>query len=234
MNNEFPLHQAHNQILFSEYNQLGPFAMGPYSSYTYRHDPRHLLFTLARYKFCAKMLEGRQSILEVGCGDAVGASILLQTVRKLHAVDLEPAIIEDNIRRNTLGASVTFQALDLTTSSPSGRFDGIISLDVIEHIPAELEAAFIENIVRTLSCDACCIIGTPNITSQQYASENSTQGHINLKDHHSLKQLLLPFFGQVFLFSMNDEVIHTGYYPMAHFIFALAVSPKQSLNASQT
>jgi len=26
---------------------------------------------------------------------------------------------------------------------------------------------------------------------------------------------------------MNDEVVHTGYYPMAHYLFALCVGRKQ-------
>jgi len=26
----------------------------------------------------------------------------------------------------------------------------------------------------------------------------------------------------VFVFSMNDEVVHTGFYPMAHYLLAVA------------
>jgi hypothetical protein len=29
------------------------------------------------------------------------------------------------------------------------------------------------------------------------------------------------FFHNVFMFSMNDEVVHTGYHKMAHYLFAL-------------
>ena len=35
----------------------------------WRNDPKHLSFTLARYKFCAKLLDGKNTALEVGCGD---------------------------------------------------------------------------------------------------------------------------------------------------------------------
>ena len=34
------------------------------------------------------------------------------------------------------------------------------------------------------------------------------------------------FFHNVFIFSMNDEVIHTGFYPMAHYLWAIGVGPK--------
>jgi hypothetical protein len=30
--------------------------------------------------------------------------------------------------------------------------------------------------------------------------------------------LLQRFFQNVFVFSMNDEVVHSGFYPMAHYV----------------
>lgn len=214
--------QPHNQILFDQYEELGPVQLGPYSSYTWRHDPRHLFFTLARYKFCAKLLQGCNAVLEIGCGDGIGAPLLLQTVNTLHGVDLEPDVIADNIRRNTFGQRLTYEVLDMTAATPSGTFDGVISLDVIEHIAPEHEMAFLDNLVGPLTSHATCIIGTPNITSQQYASENSRAGHINLKDQNTLRTSLQHHFHNVFIFSMNDEMVHTGYHPMAHFLIALA------------
>jgi hypothetical protein len=46
-------------------NQLGLMM-----SQVWNDDPRRLTFVLSRYKFIAKMLEGYDNILEVGCGDA--------------------------------------------------------------------------------------------------------------------------------------------------------------------
>lgn len=220
------LQQPHNQILFDEYKEHGPVQLGPYSSYTWRHDPRHLLFTLARYKFCAKLLQGCESVLEIGCGDAVGSPMLLQAVKRLHGVDLEPAIIADDIRRNEYGDRLSFEAVDLTKASPAGTYDAAVSLDVIEHIAAEEEDAFLRNIVARLNPNATCIIGTPNVTSQQYASENSRAGHINLKDHGLLTASLQKYFHNVFVFSMNDEVVHTGYEPMAHYLMGVATGKR--------
>ena len=70
------------------------------------------------------------------------------------------------------------------------------------------------------------VIGTPNVTADRYASENSRKGHVNLKDHKELRALVLRHFQRVFLFSMNDEVVHTGFYPMAHYLWALGVAPR--------
>ena len=40
-------------------------ALGPWTSYSLKNDPKHLAFVLARYKFCAKMLAGKKN----GCGN---------------------------------------------------------------------------------------------------------------------------------------------------------------------
>ena len=39
--------------------------LGAPSSYSLTHDPKHLAFVLSRYKFCAKMLQGKKKILEM-------------------------------------------------------------------------------------------------------------------------------------------------------------------------
>jgi hypothetical protein len=36
-----------------------------------------------------------------------------------------------------------------------------------------------------------------------------------------MRTLLSRFFENVFIFSMNDEVVHTGFSPMAHYIIGL-------------
>lgn len=218
--------QRHNQVLIDDYHKIGPVNLGPYSSYTWRRDPRHLFFTLSRYKFCSKMLQGKKSVLEVGCGDAVGAPLLLQNVERLHCVDLEPVIIEDDRKRNEFGERLTFQAADLTEVALTGNFDAVVSLDVLEHITSGKEDQFLYNLRVGLHTNGVCIIGTPNITSDQFASTNSRDGHINLKSHDTLRSSLQKHFQNIFLFGMNDEVVHTGFLPMAHYLFALCVSPR--------
>ena len=52
--------------------------LGIMSNQRWRDDPRGLLFILARYKFVAKMLCGRRSVVEIGCADAFGTRIVQQ------------------------------------------------------------------------------------------------------------------------------------------------------------
>ena len=54
----------------------------------------------------------------------------------------------------------------------------------------------------------------------------SKAGHVNCKTGDQLRALMKQHFHNVFLFSMNDEVVHTGYSPMAHYLFAMCVQKK--------
>lgn len=219
--------KADPQLFFYEqYTKQGSYRLGPRTSHSIRTDPRHLLFTLARYKFCAKMLEGSGKVLEIGCGDAIGVPLILQSVKRLYAVDIDAEAIAKNIEYNEFGDRLHFSCGDWTVSQRLDKFDAVISLDVIEHIDSGAEKIFLENIHHALRSDGVCILGTPNISANQYASEISKKGHINLKSAQALKECLLPWFHNIFIFSMNDEVIHTGYYPMAHYFMALCAYPR--------
>ena len=107
------------------------------------------------------------------------------------------------------------------------KFEAVFSLDVIEHIHLENEDQFLRNIVHSSFDSSVLIIGTPNKTSESYASRGSRIAHINLKTHASLKQTLSEYYQNVFMFGMNDEVLHTGFKPMSHYLFALCTNIKK-------
>lgn len=71
------------------------------------------------------------------------------------------------------------------------------------------------------------ILGIPSLESQVYASEGSKMEHVNCKSGEDFKEFCKKYFHHVFVFSVNDEVVHTGFYPMAHYLFALCVGVKE-------
>ncbi len=109
------------QIQFDTLAEKGPVRLGPSASHLWRSDPRHLLFLLARYKFCAKMLAGRSMVLEVGCGDGFGMRIVLQEVGFVHGIDFDGLYLDwarNEAERE--GLSCTFSQIDVTGESPEG------------------------------------------------------------------------------------------------------------------
>jgi len=222
--------EPQNQMQVDTFFQKGPVTMGPWTSHIWRNDPRHLCFLLSRYKFCAKMLTGKDKVLEIGCGDAFGLPVVKQTVGEVHGIDFERIVVEDNIRRFEEEEiwGVSFGVHDITDASLKEQFDAAYSLDVIEHIPQEQEKIFMTNISNSLKDQGVFIIGTPNITANQFASEYSREGHVNLKSSKTLHELMSFYFHNVFDFSMNDEVVHTGFAPMAHYLFCIGTGKKTS------
>ena len=92
---------------------------------------------------------------------------------------------------------------------------------MLEHIPEADEHRFIANVVASLSPTGVAIFGMPSLESQSHASPQSKAGHVNCKSGEALKRTLEQHFHTVFVFSMNDEVVHTGFYPMAHYLLAV-------------
>jgi 2-polyprenyl-3-methyl-5-hydroxy-6-metoxy-1,4-benzoquinol methylase len=204
----------------------GQARLGLTTNHMWQDDPRHLLFALARYKFVSKMLSGKRKVLEVGCGDAFGTRLVQQEVGSVWAVDFDPVFVRDVESRMDDRWRLRCQVHDMLSGPVEGDFDAAYSLDVIEHIRPVDEDCFLTNIVRSLRPHGVLIIGTPSLNSQAYASQYSKAGHINCKNHQQIKDLMAKHFHNVFLFSMNDEVVHTGFYPMAHYFLAMCVAPR--------
>ncbi len=199
---------------------------GLMSNFTWEDDPRHLAFTFSRYKFVSKMLSGRSHVLEVGCGDAFFTRLVRQEVDRLTATDIDPVFVEDAAQTMSSRWDYEIKTHNMLTGPLEGPFDGAYSLDVLEHIEPEDERTFLSNVAASLTPHGVFLVGSPSLESQAYASAASKAGHVNCKDEPSLKKLMSEFFENVFMFSMNDEVVHTGYAPMAHYRFALGCTRK--------
>ncbi|MBX9626390.1 MAG: class I SAM-dependent methyltransferase [Gemmataceae bacterium] len=196
---------------------------GIMSNQTWRDDPRRLVFLLSRYKFVAKMLSGKKRVLEVGCADAFGTRLVQQEGAAVTACDFDPVFVAD--ARDRMGADgwpcEVVEHDILAGPVPPADYDAAYSLDVFEHIPPADEDRFVGNIARSLARSGAAVIGSPSLQSQAHASPASKAGHVNCKDGREFQRAMLRHFENVFLFSMNDEVVHTGFHPMAHYLLAV-------------
>ncbi|MCM1261995.1 MAG: hypothetical protein NC313_04670 [Butyrivibrio sp.] len=132
--------------------------------------------------------------------------------------------MNDNRERMQFCDNVKFIQHDMNNSPlDTVKVSAIYLVDVIEHVDPVKENSFIENMIASYDKkeDAVMIIGTPNLAAAKYASEQSASVHINLKGQSELAALLNKYFYNVFMFGMNDEVVHTGYGPMCHYIWGI-------------
>ena len=212
--------------------EFGRTELGIMSNLVWHDDPKRLLFLLARYKFVSKMLEGCRSALEIGCADAFGTRIVRQVVPNVLATDVDPIFIEDCLRREKKSPwPISFLIHDILAGPVPGVFDGVFSCDVFEHIPPQFERQFILNIRDSMPQNGIAVIGCPSLESQQYASPRSKIGHVNCKSGQDLQELWRNYFNNVILFSMNDEVVHTGFSKLAHYFFIVCRGKKNDCNS---
>ena len=125
---------------------------------------------------------------------------------------------------------MSFMHADILQGVDQGQFDAVFALDVLEHISKQDEDAFMSSVCRSLSPSGLVILGMPSLESQAYASERSRLGHVNCKSGSEFNRFLEKFFSNVLMFSMNDEVVHTGFFPMAHYLFGIGIVKIPSLS----
>ena len=208
-------------LLFEVKEKHGIARFGLMANESWNQDPRRTVFTLARYKFVSKMLAGRKKVLEIGCADAFGTRIVQQSVGHVTAVDFDPIFVADALERMNPHWPFEVFVHDLLAGPVPGRYDALYALDVLEHIAPDREDLFLRNAVAALEPTGVAIFGMPSLESQAYASPQSKAGHVNCKTGEALKETLEKYFHTVFVFSMNDEVVHTGYFRMAHYLIGV-------------
>ncbi len=189
-------------------------------------DFKHFMISLSRYKFAGKMLDGKKSLLEVGCNTGFKTMMFSQFVDTVTGVDYEEEAVACANKRFS-SSKRKYICADVMDMEPlKEKVDAVVALDVIEHIAKEDEKKFMDSLVLNLNKEGVCIIGTPNISASAYQSEESRMSHINLYSHERLKGLMCGYFHNVFMFGMNGEVVHTGFPSMAHYLFAVGAGVK--------
>lgn len=177
----------------------------------YESDPRRPAFTLACYKHAAKMLEGFDSVLEVGCADGFGSRIVRQHVRSLIAIDPDARSIEKARRASSERWPIWFEVGSITDLNKVGMprwrgYSAVYALDVLdERISPD------DGFLRAMAgaADDVAIIGMP----------------ARWRDGPDLRARLRQFWRHAFLFTMSDESLGTSFAPTVQYLLALCVGP---------
>ena len=199
--------------------------MGPSAKRIANENPLYFAMYAARYKFVARMVAGLASVVEVGSGDGFGASFISSVASRTVCIDIDPHQTEDCRHRFADKNDVKFVCHDLVlgpANELSGQFDAIAMVDVLEHIYPDEEGEFLTNSFALLTETGFGVVGTPNVEASRFASENSKRSHVNLHSAESLRRVLRTHFNNVLIFGMNDEVVHTGFHGMSHYLWAIA------------
>lgn len=112
-----------------------------------------------------KPLQGL-SLLDVGCGGGLASEPLARLGATVTGIDMAPDMIEAaRLHAAAVGLPIDYhcQALEET----KGRFDAIISLEVLEHLPDV--PAFLQSLKDHMKPEGTLIVSTLNRSPQAYA-----------------------------------------------------------------
>ncbi len=195
----------------------------PYYSYEILNEPRSYLFRMARYKVASSMLPKDRNIdiLELGCGEGIGSIFLAENGHRVTAIDIDEEYIK-NAKKNINNDNIDFICEDFL-SMEYGKFDAVISLGILHMLDKKDDERFFNTVTANLVKDGMLIISLPNKTASQYASKAGSITNVNMYTGELLYKRLREYFRHVFIFGMNDEVLHTGYYDMCHHFLAVAL-----------
>lgn len=186
-------------------------ALGKHLEMSWRDDPIRLTFMFARYKHVARLLNGKNRVLEIGCGDGFCTNIVRQFCGQVIGIDL--------VNDPEWGYGHTKHDITAGPYPTNTPFDAAYSLDCLEHIAPQHTDAVIGNIMACV--DGPLIIGMPSRESQIYASPRAKDGHVNCMSSTELRACMLRHFRTVFMFGIQDETLTTGYGPMCHYLLAI-------------
>lgn len=223
-----PIEKQYAKYFKDRASGVGNEILGIMASNRWRSDSKLLGVSLSRYKFVSKMFTDFESVLEIGAADAWYSRVVYDSVKKLTLSDFDSIFLDDFKAQEIYQKNnVEYLVHNFVNMKLNRIYDGIYALDVLEHINPIDQSDFLANICASLIPHGTAIFGMPSLESQVYASEGSKIGHVNCQSGTELKQNLKNYFHNVFLFSMSDEVVHTGFTPMAHYLLAMCVNPKQ-------
>jgi SAM-dependent methyltransferase len=160
---------------------------------------------LAAYYRAADYIEGLQ-VLEIGCGEGIGPSLLSRKAASMVALDYsEEAICIARSRYGDCG--IEFQLMRVPPIKFSaGSFDAIICFQMIEHLkePEEL----VVEIKRVLKEDGVALIATVN--KEETITENPY--HLHEFGANELETLLKKHFATVEMSGVFGDEVFTRYW----------------------
>jgi SAM-dependent methyltransferase len=113
---------------------------------------------LAAYRWAATIAAGR-AVLDAGCGEGYGASLLAAQAGRVVGVDRDEAVAIASSRYRQ--GNLTFRSLDLMTLPSLGeRFELVVSFQVIEHLPDP--AGFLRALAACTAPGGTLVVTTPN------------------------------------------------------------------------
>lgn len=150
-----------------------------------------------RYEFASGFVEEGGRIADLACSDGYGSIILSKKAKEVFAVDVRG--IYEKRPREGRPENVRFVKQDvvefLKNPRPRARFDSIVALETIEHLPDHLQ--FLSLCKRRLKRKGSLVISTPNyLITETFCGSVANPYHVREFHTHEMRGILEEVFGK--------------------------------------
>lgn len=184
-------------------------------------NPLMTTIKFSRFKFASKLISQNDTLLDIGCGQGLSSIFFSDYCKFVYGVDLLSDFLNHD-RKNI--KFIKKSIFNIHKKNFNRKINIITLIDFIEHFKKSDGALILSKCSKLLEKKGgTLIVGTPSVYSSKYRSKRSKKQHIHEYDGMELKNLCSQYFNRTFLFSMNDELVHTGFYKLAWFNFVICI-----------
>lgn len=114
---------------------------------------------LGRYYFAADVLNNRNRVLDVACGDGYGTKVLSKKMKYVVGVDRNKDYL--NIAKSKYNNdNIEYKCIDVDKETIVGKYDGIVCFETLEHL--KYSDRFLKNLYNILNENGVMILSVPN------------------------------------------------------------------------
>ncbi len=160
---------------------------------------------MAAYRKALEFIEGRR-LLEIGCGEGIGTSILAGAAASVVAIDYSDEAL--GVAREKYGAdNIEFRKMRVPpVDLPNASIEAVVCFQMIEHL--EEPEKLVSEIGRALDPDGVCLLATVN--KEETISKNPY--HLREFTASEMLALLESRFGSVEMYGVFGDELFMRYW----------------------
>lgn len=157
---------------------------------------------LQRYKSITHIVKGKK-VLDAACGEGYGSNILSQYATSVTGIDISNEAVtyaKEHYKRDNLKyICASIENIPLEDHS----IDVIVSFETIEHVNADLQEKFLQEIKRVLKPDGILIMSSPDKRTYSDLRNYNNIYHVHELYKNEFEELLKKHFRYIKLFSQG-------------------------------